>query len=107
MKILVINTGSSSLKFTCLDMADQSVLPGDWWSASAGRTRLRYRDHLGPPGGTRGRGGRHTGAVRLAVARLTRPGRGVLASAAEIAAVGHRLAPPARRSPAASSSTRR
>ncbi len=73
-------------------MADQSVLAGGLVERiGLAGTRLRYRDHLGRREEHEVAVADYAGAVRLAVARLTRPGEGVLASAAEIAAVGHRL----------------
>ena len=43
MKILVINAGSSSLKFQLIDMDDESVRRRAWLSASASKARTSSR----------------------------------------------------------------
>jgi len=91
-KILVINAGSSSLKYQLYDMSDESVLakgrverigmdtsiivhePKD-------REDLRYVEEVLD----------HTAAVRVVLQKLTDPEHGVIGSIDEIDAVGHRI----------------
>ena len=96
MKILVINSGSSSIKFQLLDMTDEVVLASGLverigepmglvkctMRPATDKERLITQDtHIGD----------HTGGMRLAVDILTNTEYGVIADKAEVAAVGHRV----------------
>lgn len=96
MKILVINSGSSSIKFQLLDMQDESVLASglvERIGEAEGLVKCTLR-----PGTDRETALKkaevvpdHTAGMRLAVELLTAPGQGVIADRAEISAVGHRV----------------
>jgi acetate kinase len=91
-KILVINAGSSSLKYQLYDMTDESVLAKGrveriGMDASIvvhepkDREDLRYVEEILD----------HTTAVRVVLQKLTDPEYGVIQSIEEIDAVGHRI----------------
>ena len=91
--VLVINCGSSSLKYQLLDMDRRDACwPRGWSSASAwsrastptrrpGREEFRQELAIAD----------HAAAFDLVLAALTSPDHGVVASMAEIGAVGHRV----------------
>lgn len=90
--ILVINAGSSSLKYQLYDMTDESVLAKGrveriGMDASIivheprDREDLRYVEEILD----------HTAAVRVVLQKLTDPEHGVISSIEEIDAVGHRI----------------
>lgn len=92
MKILVINAGSSSLKYQLYDMKDESVLASglverigmDSSIAThkpAGKDEVRDVSEILD----------HVTAVRKVIELLTHPGHGVVGSIGEIEAVGHRV----------------
>lgn len=92
MKILVINAGSSSLKYQLYDMTDESVLAKGRVERigmetamlvhePAGKDELREVTEILD----------HTTAIRKVVAALVHAEHGVLASMDEIDAVGHRV----------------
>ena len=90
--VLVINCGSSSLKYQLLDMAAETLLA----KGLIERIGLETGIHTySPTGGADVREDApvpdHTRAVELVLAALTHPQHGVLASMAEVAAVGHRV----------------
>lgn len=91
-KILVINAGSSSLKYQLYDMTDESVLAKGRVERigmdtsiivhePTGREDLRYVEEILD----------HTAAVRVVLQKLTDPKYGVIESIEEIDAVGHRI----------------
>ncbi|OUM97791.1 MAG: acetate kinase [Paenibacillaceae bacterium ZCTH02-B3] len=92
MNILVINAGSSSLKYQLFDMTDEKVLAKGrverigldssivFQETGDGREISDVSEILD-----------HTAAVRKMLALLTHPEHGVLADPGEIAAVGHRV----------------
>lgn len=91
MKILVLNCGSSSLKFQLFDMKDERVLlKGLVEKIGSSRAMLTFsgrqaspiRDVLEIPD--------HEKAVRLVMEILTHPEHGVIRSMKEVDAVGHR-----------------
>ena len=95
MKILVVNTGSSSLKFTCFDLAadaDRVLAGGVVERIGQKATCLRYVDnnqkHSERQEATVIN---HAGAVKIMVERLTDPRNGAISSFQEIEAVGHRV----------------
>ena len=92
MKILVINCGSSTLKYKLFDMDSQKVLacglaerigePGSRFRhQAAGREEIILEIDL--PG--------HRQSVESLIGILTGSGRGVISDVREIAAVGHRV----------------
>ena len=92
MKILVINCGSSSLKYQLIDMEDESVLAkglcerigiegSKLTHEPAGRDK--YVDESPMP--------THKDAIRLVMKALVDPKVGVIKSTDEISAVGHRV----------------
>ena len=96
MKILVINSGSSSIKFQLLDMQDESVLASglvERIGEAEGLIKCTLR-----PGTDRELTIKnasavpdHTTGMRLAVDLLTDKAQGVIADRSEIGAVGHRV----------------
>ncbi|EFM09723.1 acetate kinase [Paenibacillus curdlanolyticus YK9] len=92
MKVLVINAGSSSLKYQLYDMRDESVL------ASGRVERIGMDSSIvthEPPGKPEVRSVseilEHTTAVRRVIDMLVDPNVGVIANMNEIDAVGHRV----------------
>ena len=90
MKILVLNCGSSSLKYQLIDMADESVLAKG------------LCERIGIDGSNIAHSGKekfskvspmptHKEAIRLLMDALTDPAHGVIKSTDEISAVGHRV----------------
>lgn len=89
MKVLVINSGSSSLKYRLIEMDDESVLAkGVADRIGIGNSFLKHSGakdvvlDLDMPN--------HAVAIRLVLNALTNPEYGVIKSATEISAVGHR-----------------
>ena len=107
MKILVVNCGSSSLKYQLLDMADESLLakglcerigidgsvmkhepfhptnPGSGSAGAPGAARDTYKVEVPMPN--------HEEAVKLMMGALMHPEHGVIKDTKEIVAVGHRV----------------
>lgn len=92
MKILVINAGSSSIKYQLIDMDNEAVLAkgqadrigiegGNFKQKVAGRADYKIDIFMKD----------HAAAVRLVLDTLTSKENGVIASLSEIAAVGHRV----------------
>ncbi len=96
MNVLVINSGSSSIKYQLLDMASGSVLASglvERIGEATGRVR-----HKNAPGTDRESEttrelpiADHKAGMRLAVDMLTAPGAGVVKDTSDIDAVGHRV----------------
>ena len=92
MKVLVINAGSSSLKYQLLDTDSQDVLAkglcerigidGKFTYKAPGKTTVDARDVAMPT---------HSEAIQAVLDALVDPGNGVIASMKEIDAVGHRV----------------
>ena len=92
MKVLVINAGSSSMKFTLFEMKDQSVLAkGVVERLGTDAPNLIYKR----PDGFKFEGvikvPDHVGAFKEICAKLVSPECGVIKSLGEISAVGHRV----------------
>lgn len=92
MNILVINAGSSSLKYQLMDMSDESVIAkgicervGDKGSILKHRPTGKDMVEVEEPMRN------HTDAMRLVLDALTDPDHGVIRSMDEIGAVGHRV----------------
>jgi len=90
--VLVINCGSSSLKYQLLDMADERLLArglverigqdeGFHTYEPAGGKEIRREQPIPD----------HACAIELVLAALTDPDHGVMKSMAEVSAVGHRV----------------
>ena len=89
MKVLVINCGSSSLKYQLIDSESEAVLAkglcerigidGRLTYAAAGKDKIVVEAAMPD----------HTAAVSMVLEALTKPGTGVVASLSEIGAVGH------------------
>lgn len=92
MKILVINAGSSSLKYQLYDMTDESVLAKGRVERIGMETAILVHE---PANKDEHREVTeildHTTAIRKVVAALVHPEHGVLSSMEEIDAVGHRV----------------
>lgn len=96
MKIFVINSGSSSIKFQLLDMVDESVLATglvERIGEAEGVVKCTLR-----PGGAQELVIKknvviadHTCGMRLAVDVLTDKEQGVIADTADVGAIGHRV----------------
>ncbi len=92
MKVLVINCGSSSLKYQLIDSGTEEVLAkGLCERIGIDNSSVTHQ---------RGQGGKtktllpmadHTDAVKVVIDKLTDPQEGVIASLQEIDAVGHRI----------------
>ena len=92
MKILVINAGSSSLKYQLIDMTDESLVVkgmcdrigiegGNFKYQVPGRDAYKVDVHMN----------NHEEAIKLVISKLTDPEIGVIRSMDEIGAVGHRV----------------
>ncbi len=91
MKVLVINCGSSSLKYQLFDMADESVLakglveriglPGSILIHRPGEAKVEIEAEIE----------NHDKAISMVLAALTDANHGVVKSLDEINAVGHRV----------------
>ena len=92
MKVLVINAGSSSLKYQLIDMTDESVLAkgscerigidgGVFKQKAPGKEDYKFTADIP----------NHSAAIKLVVEALTSKEHGVIESMSEISAVGHRV----------------
>lgn len=96
MKILVINSGSSSIKFQLLDMADESVLASGLVER-IGETEGLIKCPLRPGAADELTVKKttvvadHKSGMRMAVDILSDPGQGVIADRNDIDAIGHRV----------------
>ncbi|HBT96220.1 MAG TPA: acetate kinase [Desulfobulbaceae bacterium] len=96
MKILVINSGSSSIKLQLLSMAGEQVL-ASCLVERIGEEDSRCRCVFGKGGAAeqtierRQAIASHQEGMRLALGLLTDPAQGVLAGHSELSAVGHRV----------------
>lgn len=96
MRVLIINSGSSSIKFQLLDMADESVL-ATGLVERIGETEGLLQCTIKP--GTRQENKEklhrkiadHQDGMRLAVSLLTDPKKGVIKDLTDIDAIGHRV----------------
>lgn len=92
MKILVLNSGSSSIKFQLLDTVERKVMcKGLVERVGLADAIFNYQ----PAGGEKSKDvlpiPDHTTGIKLVLETITSPGRGVIASLDEVAAVGHRI----------------
>ena len=91
MNVLVINCGSSSLKFQLINAESEEVLAKGICERIGIDGRLTYQ----PEGGEKEKSGKpmptHTEAIQFVIEALTNPETGVVKSLDEIGAVGHRV----------------
>ena len=91
MKVLVINAGSSSLKFQLIDMENESVIAKGICEEIGGKSRFKYS----VPGEDTYKATpdmpNHAVALQLVLDTLVSEERGVIKSTSEISAVGHRV----------------
>ena len=89
--ILIVNAGSSSLKYQLIDMTDEhTVAKGNVERIGIEGSKLTHKH----PGGTftvEQPLKDHTAAIRLVLEALTDKEHGVISSMDEISAVGHRV----------------
>ena len=91
MKILVINAGSSSLKFQLIDMENEQVIAKGICEEIGGKSRFKYKvpgreDFKSEPAMPT-----HAEAFKLVLDTLVDKTMGVIADVSEIGAVGHRV----------------
>ncbi len=91
MKILVINAGSSSLKFQLIDMDNEEVIAKGICEEIGGKSRFKYKvpgreDYKSEPSMPT-----HAEAFKLVLDTLVDEKLGVIKSVTEIGAVGHRV----------------
>ncbi len=92
MKVLVINAGSSSLKYQLFDMADESVLcKGNCERIGVGDSVVGYKNYKGQEKKIKIEMNDHTQAFMQVKAMLTDPEVGVISDVSEVDAVGHRV----------------
>ncbi len=92
MKILVINCGSSSLKYQLLDMDNESLLAKGLCERIGIDGHLKHQPQNGKPVFDEDIAlPTHTEAIAAVLDKLTSAEYGVVASMAEIGAVGHRV----------------
>ena len=92
MKVLVINAGSSSLKYQLFDMNDESVLcKGNCERIGVGNSFIGYKNNRGQQKKVEVEMNDHTQAFMQVKAMLTDPEVGVISDLSEVEAVGHRV----------------
>lgn len=89
---MVLNCGSSSIKFQVLEMCDRSCLfKGQIERIGLDDAIFTYQAHTGASGRKVQGVGDHGTGIELALKAITDPVEGVLGSPGEIQAVGHRI----------------
>ena len=91
MKILVINAGSSSLKFQVIDMENEQVIAKGICEEIGGASRFKFKVPGREDYTTQDALPTHAEALKLVLATLVDERLGVLKSVDEIGAVGHRV----------------
>ena len=92
MKILVINAGSSSLKYQLIDMTDESVLlKGLCERITASGSQLSQKNKAGVETVIKQDMPTHKEAMQLVLKAMLDPEKGAIKSVSEIGAVGHRV----------------
>ena len=92
MKVLVINAGSSSLKYQLFDMKDESVLcKGNCERIGVGDSLVGYKNYKGQEKTVKVEMNNHTEAFMQVKELLTDPEVGVISDVKEVGAVGHRI----------------
>ena len=91
MKILVINAGSSSLKFQLIDMENESVIAKGICEEIGGKSGFKLKVPGREDYKTNDNLPTHAEALQLVLDSLVDPVIGVIKSVDEIGAVGHRV----------------
>ena len=91
MKILVINAGSSSLKFQLIDMDNESVIAKGLCEEIGGKSRFKLKVPGREDYKTDDKLPTHAEALKLVLDSLVDEKIGVIKSVSEIGAVGHRV----------------
>ncbi len=91
MNILVINAGSSSVKYQLMDTTTQDVLASGQCERIALDGKFSYKRDEGAKQVTEVSIPDHAEAIKIILAQLVHPETGVIASMADIHAVGHRI----------------
>ncbi len=92
MKVLVINAGSSSLKFTMFRMThDKMLAKGIVERIGLDHPKLRYKRHDGASVETEVAVKDHDDALRIVCEKLVSAEVGVLGALSEVEAIGHRV----------------
>ncbi|MBO7146790.1 MAG: acetate kinase [Lentisphaeria bacterium] len=94
MKVLVINAGSSSLKFTLFSMengAENVIASGQVERVGSDTPNLIYKRPDGFKSEESPKVANHGDALRAVCAKLTDPENGVLKDLSEVTAIGHRV----------------
>ena len=94
MKILVINAGSSSLKYQLFDMTDNSVIAkglAERIGMESGKLTHKYGENTKQEFVVETQFKDHTSAIQLVLEALVDKDHGVIADVSEIGAVGHRV----------------
>lgn len=91
MKILVINAGSSSLKFQVIDMDNEKVIASGICEEIGAKSNFKFKVPGRETYETPAPMPTHAEAIQLLLDTLVDPVRGVLKSVDEIGAVGHRV----------------
>ena len=91
MKILVINAGSSSLKFQLIDMETEKVLAKGICEEIGGKSGFKYKVAGREDYKTNDNLPTHSEALKLVLDTLVDEKLGVIGSVSEIGAVGHRV----------------
>ena len=92
MKILVVNAGSSSLKFTFFSMPDEKVLAsGQVERIGLAEPVLTFKRPDGYKSETKPKISNHSDALKQITDKLMDPEHGVIKSLKEVEAIGHRV----------------
>lgn len=92
MKILVINAGSSSIKYQLIDMTDETLLAkGQCDRIGIDGGNFKQTNHKGEVYKVDVQIANHGEGIKLIVDALTSPEHGVISEMSEINAVGHRV----------------
>ena len=91
MKILVINAGSSSLKFQLIDMENEEVIAKGICEEIGGKSKFKFKVPGREDYKTDAALPTHGEALKLVLETLVDKSLGVIASVDEIGAVGHRV----------------
>ena len=91
MKILVVNAGSSSLKYQLIEMNDESVLAKGVCERIGIDGSVLKHEYDGKKFEIKGAMPTHSEAIKMVLNALVNPNYGVIKDMSEIAAVGHRV----------------
>ena len=91
MKILVVNAGSSSLKYQLIEMNDESVLAKGVCERIGIDGSVLKHEYDGKKVEIKGAMPTHSEAIKMVLNALVNPNYGVIRDMSEIAAVGHRV----------------